>query len=543
MRFGPVSVEDAGGLILAHSVGLADRRLKKGRVLTDTDVFDLRTAGLDTVIVAAAEPGDVLEDAAAGRLASGVAPEPVLSNLRIGAPFTGRANLYAETAGVLEIDVERVQALNAIDEAITLATLPNHARVTARQMVGTVKIIPYGCSGQSVDKGEALLSSGPLMRVHPVRTRNAHLILTRTPGMKDKIVSKGADAVVQRLSALGIDLTEHVVVQHDVQKLSAAIRDADNDLVLILTGSATSDRHDVGPLALIEAGGTLTRFGMPVDPGNLLFLGDRAGTPVIGLPGCARSPKLNGADWILERVACGLEVSAEEIGAMGVGGLLKEIPSRPQPRDGGSGAPQRPEIVALLLAAGGSTRMRGADKLLETVDGKPLLRRTAENLIESGVDHVVCVLRPDDELRRAALSGLPVTQVTNPRATSGMGTSIAAGAAALPGSADAALVMMADMPDIRSRDIDRLIAGFDPGEDRAIVRAVTPDGAGGHPVLFGRRFFEALRGLDGDQGARAILREHPEFTVDVILEDDGAITDLDTPEDWAAWRARRSAGG
>ncbi|MEM7686719.1 MAG: molybdopterin biosynthesis protein, partial [Pseudomonadota bacterium] len=115
MRFGPVSVEDAGGLILAHSVGLADRRLKKGRVLTDTDVSDLRTAGLDTVIVAAAEPGDVLEDAAAGRLASGVAPEPVLSNLRIGAPFTGRANLYAETAGVLEIDVERVQALNAID--------------------------------------------------------------------------------------------------------------------------------------------------------------------------------------------------------------------------------------------------------------------------------------------------------------------------------------------------------------------------------------------------------------------------------------------
>ena len=100
-----------------------------------------------------------------------------------------------------------------------------------------------------------------------------------------------------------------------------------------MTGSATSDLHDVAPEAVRRAGGQVERFGMPVDPGNLLFTGRIGTRPVIGLPGCARSPALNGADWVLERLACGLEVGDDDIAAMGVGGLLKEIPLRPQLRE------------------------------------------------------------------------------------------------------------------------------------------------------------------------------------------------------------------
>jgi molybdenum cofactor cytidylyltransferase len=103
-------------------------------------------------------------------------------------------------------------------------------------------------------------------------------------------------------------------------------------MILILTGSATSDAMDVAPEALRSAGGEVTRFGMPVDPGNLLFIGQIKGTEVIGLPGCARSLALNGADWVLSRLACGLAVTSADIASMGVGGLLKEIPSRPMPR-------------------------------------------------------------------------------------------------------------------------------------------------------------------------------------------------------------------
>jgi len=114
--------------------------------------------------------------------------------------------------------------------------------------------------------------------------------------------------------------------------LAQSIQKAQGDIVLILTASATSDAHDTAPQALRLAGGRVERFGLPVDPGNLLFLGQIADKPVIGLPNSARSPVLHGADWVLARVACGVPVDSAAMAQMGVGGLLKEIPTRPQPR-------------------------------------------------------------------------------------------------------------------------------------------------------------------------------------------------------------------
>lgn len=540
MRFGPVPLAEAGGAILAHSLALPGGRLKKGRPLTAADLAKLGEAGIDSVIVARPEAGDISEDEAAARIATALAADPGAAHVSVSAPFTGRANLYAGAAGVLRVDAGTVRALNDIDEAITLATLPDFERVAARQMLATVKIIPYGVAGAAVERAEALLRGRTVLSVHPAAVRSAHVILTRTPGMKDAVVAKGAEAVRNRLSALGIGEVEETVVAHETGALAEAI-DGRAELTLILTGSATSDRGDVGPAALVAAGGRLARFGMPVDPGNLLFLGDLNGRPVIGLPGCARSPKLNGADWVLERLACGLPVTPGDIAAMGVGGLLKEIPSRPEPRGGGATAPQRPRVAAVLLAAGSARRMQGRDKLLEHVGGAPLLRVLADRLARSAADEVVCVLRPDDPQRRAALEGSPARMVPNPRAAEGMGTSLAAGVAALGTEIDAAIIVPADMPEITAADIDRLIAAFDPEEGRAIVRAVSANGTGGHPVLFGRRFFEALRALEGDRGARAILAEHPEFVVDVTLPGRAAETDLDTPEAWEAWRARQPA--
>ncbi len=538
MKFGPVLLAEAEGAILAHSLGVGGRRLKKGRVLSASDVATLAAAGFDEVTVARPEAGDLGEDAAAARVAAALVPDAARAGLSIAAPFTGRANVYAEAPGVLGVDAPAVGRANEVDEAITLATLPDCTRVAARQMVATVKIIPYGAPDSSVAAVERMLEGRGALCLHPLAVRSATLILTRTPGMADKLVSKGADAVRARLTALGIHEVQELVVAHEIHTLSAAMAEAVGDLTLILTGSATSDRSDVGPAALMSSGGQLIRFGMPVDPGNLLFLGTREGRPVLGLPGCARSPRLNGADWVLERLACGLEVSSAEISRMGVGGLLKEIPSRPEPRGGGASAPRRPEIAALMLAAGGSTRMRGRDKLLETVSGQPLIAHTAGVLSASGVDSVTCVLRPDDTARRAALAEAPVTLVENSRAAEGMGTSLSAGIRALGAQVDGVLVMLADMPGVTAKDVDRLLAAFDPDEGRAIVRATAADGTPGHPVLFGRRFFEALGALEGDTGARAVVAEHAEFVVDVALSSAAALVDLDTPEDWAAWRSR-----
>ncbi len=538
MRFGPVPLAQAEGAVLAHSLSAGGTRLRKGRLLGPADVAALAAAGVTEATVARLEPGDLSEDAAAEALARALAPDAGALGLSVSAPFTGRANLFAVAAGVLRVDAATVGRLNAVDPGITLATLPDWSRVAARQMIATVKIIPYGVAGAAVARATAALGPAAL-RLHAFRSGAASLILTRTPGLKESLLAKGAAVIEARLRGLGLALRPPVTVAHEMGAVAAALTTAPQGLVLILGGSATSDAADVCPAAVVSAGGRLIRFGMPVDPGNLLFLGEQAGRPVVGLPGCARSPALNGADWVLERLAAGLEVTGADIAAMGVGGLLKEIPLRPQPRAGGAPeAAGRPRVAAVLLAAGSGSRMRGADKLLEPVaDGRPVLRAAAEAARASQADLVVAVLPAGAAARRTALAGTGVEIVEAADAAEGMAASLRAGLAAVADRADAVVVLLADMPEVGAGAIDRLIAAFDPEEGREICRAVAEGGQPGHPVLFGRRFFETLAGLTGDRGAREVVREAAEFVTDVPTPGRGAVVDLDTPEDWAAWRA------
>ena len=331
MKFGKVDLEEAEGAILAHSVALSSGRLRKGQVLSADDISAMAEAGMTEVIVARLAPGDIDENTAAARVAAALVPDPDAANLQITEAFTGRVNLLATGPGVVRLDAARLQALNRIDPMLTLATVPDYQQMSAGGMVATVKIISYAVPGSAVEAAESLLADAPSLRLERTRLRTARLIVTQIPGGAGE---KGVKAIRDRVEALGMDLTETRTVAHDRAALAAELlKDAPEDLVLILTGSATSDPDDVAPGAVRDAGGQVTRFGMPVDPGNLLFLGDLSDRPVIGLPGCARSPSLNGADWILSRIACGLPVFGDDIAGMGVGGLLKEIPTRPQPRD------------------------------------------------------------------------------------------------------------------------------------------------------------------------------------------------------------------
>ncbi len=331
MKFGPVPLDQAEGAILAHSVPLTAGRLRKGMVLGAGELSLLRDGGLTEVVVARLEPGDVAEDTAAARLASAVVPDAAGQGLVVGGAFTGRVNLNATHAGLAAVDAAAVLRLNRIHPAITLATLPPLQRVTPGMLAGTVKIIAYAVPAEALNA--ACEAAWVALRILPVLRKTAGLILTEVPGQEEKLTAKGRRVVEGRLRALGMELAEARVVPHDSAAIASALRDLPGEIALILTGSATSDLYDTAPEGVRAAGGQVTRFGMPVDPGNLLFLGEQRGRPVIGLPGCARSPALNGADWVLERLACGLTVADDDIAAMGVGGLLKEIPQRPQPRE------------------------------------------------------------------------------------------------------------------------------------------------------------------------------------------------------------------
>lgn len=542
MRFGPVPLGEAEGALLAHSVTLPGGRLRKGLRLGAAEITALRAAGVERVTVAQPGPDDLAEDEAAARLAAALAPEAEALGLSVQAPFTGRVNLHAARHGLLRVDVAAVLRLNLVDEAVTLATLPDLSRVAPRDMVATVKILPYAVPAATVAAAVAALGPGPALSVAPRVLQSAGLIATRIPGMKESLVAKGLDAVRARLAALGIGIASETVVAHETAALAGALAAAPGGILLVLGASATQDRADVGPAALVAAGGRLDRFGMPVDPGNLLFIGTLGTRPVVGLPGCVRSPALNGADWVLERLASGLAVGPAEIAAMGVGGLLKEIPTRPQPRGGAAmGRAARPVVETILLAAGASRRMGGRDKLLEPAGGRPLLSRTAEAARAAQVRAVHVVLPGGGGPRAALLDPEAFDLVPNPAAAEGMASSLRAGMARIGDEVDAVILAFADMPDIGPEHFDRLIAAFDAVEGREICRAVTASGRPGHPVLFGRRFFESLRGLSGDRGARDVLAGAEGHVVDVPTPGEAAVTDLDTPEAWEAWRAAQPA--
>ena len=328
MKFGAEPVDVAEGGILAHSVQAGKRKLRKGLVLEPAHIELLRKARVDSVVIARLEADDEHEDPAAATVAkalvAGAGPA-----LRLTVPFTGRVNVIAEAPGVVMIDEDKLGQANRVNPMITVATVPPYQQMEAGGMVATVKIISYGVPGADVGKAVGRVRGALRLKLPEIAT--ASLIITEIPGGPGK---KGRAAIEARLDHLGVEMSEVISVPHETGAIAEAVTEAQGGVILILTGSATSDPHDVAPEAVRAAGGKIRRFGMPVDPGNLLFIGRLKKRPVIGLPGCARSPKLNGADWVLSRVVCGVDVGNKDIAGMGLGGLLKEIPTRPMPRRG-----------------------------------------------------------------------------------------------------------------------------------------------------------------------------------------------------------------
>ena len=544
MKFGEITVGEAEGAILAHSLRAGATMLKKGRVLGAADIAALQAAGIAHIVAARLDPGDIREDEAAARVAQAIAG----SDITVANAFTGRANLFAAAKGLLVFDRDRLDRVNLVDDSVTVGTLPPFAVVEPRQMVATVKIIPFAVPEAAVEAAANFAKEGgPLLGVAAFVPRHVALIQTRLPGLKESILDKTRLVTEQRLAALGSALVAEERCDHTAAALApliAAAVKAGADMVFVHGASVIVDRRDVIPAAVERAGGRIEHFGMPVDPGNMLLLGRLGATPGLGLPGCARSPKENGFDWVLQRLCAGLPVGREEIMKMGAGGLLAEIPSRPLPRAEASPAPAKPEpkvppgprIAALLLAAGRSSRM-GSNKLLEPVDGTPMVVRTAQRLLSSQARPVIAVLGNEADKVEAALGKLPLQRVRNPAFAEGLSTSLKAGLAALPDEIDGVIICLGDMPLITGRDINKLIAAFNPLEGRAIIVPMR-QGKRGNPVLWAKRFLPEMAELAGDVGAKHLIGEHAELVCEVEMDSDGVLVDIDTPDALAALRER-----
>ncbi|MBX3596399.1 MAG: molybdopterin-binding/glycosyltransferase family 2 protein [Rhizobiaceae bacterium] len=529
MKFGPVPIDEALGAVLAHSVHAGERVLRKARKFTAQDIEELKQANILEVVVARLESDDVDEDSAAKLLVDGMK----FRGVDVKPPATGRVNLHARHSGVFVVDEKAIDSFNAIDPAITIATLAQYAPVETGSMVATVKIIPYAVPRDMLDRALLAIAGQEILAVNPYRTMSVGLIQTRLAGTKPGVLDKTVRVTEARLARSGSHLKAERRVNHDTQSVAAALKEAvhESDMVLIFGASAVSDFDDVIPAAIRMAGGFVTRTGMPVDPGNLLVLGRLGEKPVIGAPGCARSPKVNGFDWVLDRTLAGIEISDRDIARMGVGGLLMEIPSRPQPRESARSADK---VCAVILAAGRSSRMGGPNKLMAEFDGIPLVRRIAEWALASTVDQVVVVTGHEAERVEASLAGLKVEVAINPAYASGLSSSLKAGIAALPDEATGAMIILGDMPEITTSDINKMVAEFKKAKG-AVVRA-THQGKRGNPVILPRSLFETVATLEGDTGARHVVEAERADIIDIELGESASI-DVDTPD------AMERAGG
>ncbi len=540
MRFGPLALAECDGAILAHTVKLPGDVFKKGRVLSADDVEKLRAAGFTHAMAAKLEDHDIHEDAAANRIAEACAG----TGVRAAAAFTGRANLISEVHGVALCEPDRINAVNAIDEAITIATVPHYAVVRPRQMVATIKIIPFSAPAAAVDGAvrRAQAHGMALVTVIPFKYQPVGLIQTWAEGTKESVLDKTTESIRQRVEAMGSQLRKEIRVPHNDKSVAGAIMtllDQACRPILIIGASAIVDRRDVIPAAILQAGGALERFGMPVDPGNLMLLAYHSDTPIVGAPGCARSPKTNGFDWVLQRLCAEIPVGRADIQAMGAGGLLTDIGARPFPRSADAEEEQVPsaaQIGGVVLAAGRSSRAGGINKLLAMLDGKPLVTHAVDAMLATSARPVVVVTGHMEDQVRAAIGDRPVTFTHNPHYADGLSTSLRQGIGQLSKMApqlDGALVALGDMPQVKAKQLDKILSAFSPAEGRSIC-VPTFHGKRGNPVLWGRDYFAAMETVAGDTGAKHIIGEHADQVCEVPMDDGSIFVDVDTPEALAA---------
>jgi molybdenum cofactor cytidylyltransferase len=531
MKFGPITTSKAAGAILVHTAHLAGRVLKKGHLLRADDIKLFAEEGISEIIVARLEPEDIPENEAASQIATALTGK----NLDPSIASTGRCNLISRSHGLIILDPNTINKINLVDESVTIATALPFDKIDEGQLVATIKIIPFAITKEILDSVIKLASNGSLISIAPFTTKDVGLIMTRLPGIKESILDKTYRTITNRLAEFGSNVVNEIRCNHSEINVTGAIEELKKcscDIILILGASAVVDRSDVLPAAVIQAGGHIEHFGMPVDPGNLLFLGNIGKTPIIGMPGCARSPKINGFDWILWRILANISINSRDIMLMGSGGLLKEINERGQlrqPINTGSSSVRKTKIIALLLAAGSSSRMGKENKLLSNINGTAMIVRVAEQIKLSRAHSIYVVTGHQAKHIQLALKNFGTSFHHNTQHAAGLSTSIKTGLEALSSDVDGVIICLGDMPLVKAHHLDQIIESFKPTEGQSICVPVYGRKRG-NPILWGKQYIKEILAISGDMGARLLLENHADQIIEVPIESDSVVFDIDTPE-------------
>lgn len=321
MMFAEHAIDCAEGIYLAHRVRCGKRTFKKGALLTSEDVVVMREGGMASVLGARLEADEIPEDRAALRIAEIVAG----TGVEMRPAKTGRCDLMSTHHGIVVIDTSAIDQINLASEAMAVATVRPWTMVKPGDLVASIKIIPFSVSAQAISDLSGAVRPAVPLSVAPFVHHRAALIMTDSEFIQDNVIDRTIDATRERLAAVGSSLDSVLVCRHETAQIQAALLQAQSsgcELIFVSGASVTKDRGDVIPRAMSQMGGTVRHFGMPVEPGNMLLLGELNRIPVLCIPGCARTVRENGLDWVLRRIVAKLTVAPKDIMLMGVGGLI-----------------------------------------------------------------------------------------------------------------------------------------------------------------------------------------------------------------------------
>ncbi len=509
--------------ICAHGMQIHGMKFPKGSPLS------LLFHNIDLPIDSAvwlAEPDD--NDWGEQKICDYLAPLLNGQNMRSEITKTGRVNFYATNDGLLAFDAPNCHQANGLSEHITLAILPPFQMVRRGQLCASLKILPYFVD-ENLVRQFGQLARQVQCAVHGFMGGRVHLLMTMTDDKRPEDYIKSAIMVQDKLQIYGYKTTTISYCRHDMQEICQKLTiKGEFDVVCVMGAVAISDRADIVPRALCQLGGTIERFGMPMDPGNLLLLGKLGGAHFLGLPGCAKSRKLNGLDFILMRLSAGLNPTSQQIAQMGVNGILPEDFNR------GALRAQKPAIMSqplIAIMAAGLGRRMGGDiaKPLVIFRDKPLIQWVIEACMTAlPKAEIIVIINSTGQGKKIEefCKTLGVNAVENPQYAEGMASSLRLASHLALERKSALMVFCADMPNITPPTIEKIWREF---QSSPTICAVQPKfgESFGHPVVLSPRLFAQIAEIQGDMGARQILQDAGEHRKIIEVLDAGILQDID----------------
>ena len=530
MKFSKISVKYALNNILAHSIVIDGKRLNKGKILNNKDILHLKKNKIEKLTCAILDKNDIQEDTAANQIIKNFKN----NKIAVEKAFTGRANILAAKSGLLVIDEEKINKFNKISTDITIATLRNYVKVEKGEMIATIKIISFSVPDNKLKRINNLNLQTSLT-IFPFQEKKCGLILTQGYQENDKLNSLSEKRIRERLIKNNCKLIISIKCKHDkneIAKKISLLKEKNFDIIFILGASAIVDERDEIPEAIKFNGGKIIRFGMPVDPGNLLLIA-KDKVPIIGLPGCARSPALNGFDWILERLVADIEITSMDISKMGIGGLLKTRKS--QKNKNATNITYK--ICNIILAAGKSKRMNKKNKLLSKIKNSNLISKVVSASTNSNSAETIVVVGHQRELLEDNLKRFNVKLIFNKQYNQGMSSSIKMGISSLPEDCDAVIIMLGDMPDISTKLLNSMIDSFNPELKKYII-VPTYKNKLGNPALISRMFFPDILKLKGDYGAKSIIKQNMNIVSKLPQRTAATLLDIDNHSELKTYLAK-----